>query len=95
MASQPGRRGQPSARHETLGEKISSLTVHSLWPVPEAHIRAALKGVKRVVVPELNLGQYSREVERLASDAQEVISLGRVDGELISPDQILEKAGLG
>jgi len=44
------------------------------------------------VVPELNLGLYRREVERLAGD-REVIGVNRVDGELISPEQILEVVG--
>ena len=70
------------------------MTIYSLWPVPEARIREALTGVKRIIVPELNQGQYNREIERLARDGQEVVSLGRVDGELITPEQILEKAGL-
>jgi 2-oxoglutarate ferredoxin oxidoreductase subunit alpha len=75
------------ARRE--GASLSMLTVHSLWPVPEGAILRALAGVKRVLVPELNLGQYVREVERLAGEGAQVRGLGRVDGELITPDQIL------
>ena len=43
-----------------------------------------------VIVAELNLGQYRREIERLTSDAQTVIGVHRVDGELITPDEILQ-----
>jgi 2-oxoglutarate ferredoxin oxidoreductase subunit alpha len=75
------------ARYRRL--KVSALTIHSLWPVPEAAIQAALRGVERVIVAELNLGQYRREIEHIAQ-GQEVIGLNRVDGELISPDQFLE-----
>jgi 2-oxoglutarate ferredoxin oxidoreductase subunit alpha len=75
------------ARRE--GSPVSSLTVHSLWPVPEGAIHEVLEGVERVVVPELNLGQYSREIERLVGGRARVQGLYRVDGELISPDQIL------
>jgi 2-oxoglutarate ferredoxin oxidoreductase subunit alpha len=71
------------------GTKVSSLTVYSLWPVPERQIRNAIKGVKRVVVAELNNGQYCREIERLTKNGQEVIGVNRVDGELLSPKQIL------
>jgi 2-oxoglutarate ferredoxin oxidoreductase subunit alpha len=71
------------------GQKVSALTIHSLWPVPEAALQAALGGVERVVVAELNLGQYRRELERLVRD-REVVGLNRVDGELIAPDQFLE-----
>jgi 2-oxoglutarate ferredoxin oxidoreductase subunit alpha len=76
------------------GSLISSLTIYSLWPVPEKEIKAALSGISRVIVPELNLGQYSLEVERLAQDGIDVVGIHRVDGELISPEDILEQGGL-
>jgi 2-oxoglutarate ferredoxin oxidoreductase subunit alpha len=53
-----------------------------------------METAKRVVVAELNLGQYRREIERLARDGQEVIGVHRVDGELISPADILEQGGV-
>ncbi|RME89182.1 MAG: pyruvate flavodoxin/ferredoxin oxidoreductase, partial [Anaerolineae bacterium] len=71
------------ARARESGLRVSALTVYSLWPVPERALRAALRGVKRIVVPELNLGQYRREIERLAADGQEVIGVHRVDGRLL------------
>ncbi len=76
------------------GGLISALTIYSLWPVPEREIRSAMAGVHRVIVPELNLGQYSLEVERLAPDGVEVLGIHRVDGELITPDEILQQGGL-
>jgi 2-oxoglutarate ferredoxin oxidoreductase subunit alpha len=75
------------------GKKISTLIINSLWPVPEEAITTALHGIKRVIVPELNLGQYRLELERLAgriSHEIEVVGINRVDGELISPQQIME-----
>ncbi len=74
----------------TRGQRISALTIYSLWPVPERSILAASQGVRRVVVAELNLGQYRREVERLMCGRVEVTGVHRVDGLLISPRQILE-----
>ncbi len=71
------------------GTPVSTLTIQSLWPVPEAAILSALQGVRRVVVAELNLGQYRREIERLAP-GREVVGVNRVDGELITPEEILE-----
>ncbi len=81
------REGASRARGQA--QKVSALTIHSLWPVPETAIKAALEGVERVVVAELNLGQYRREIERIAPD-REIVGLNRVDGELISPAQFLE-----
>lgn len=76
------------------GARVSLLTVYSLWPVPERAIRAALAGVRRVIVAELNLGQYRREIERLICGAIEVIGVHRVDGELIAPEQIIAEGRL-
>ena len=76
------------------GINVSALTVYSLWPVPEKAILEALTGIKRVVVVELNLGQYRREIERIVKDDQEVIGVHRVDGELITPEEILERVGI-
>lgn len=71
------------------GIPVSSAAVHSLWPVPRRALREAMTGVRRIIVAELNLGQYWREIERLANDGQQVIGVHRVDGELITPEQIL------
>jgi 2-oxoglutarate ferredoxin oxidoreductase subunit alpha len=76
------------------GGEVSSLTIYSLWPVPEKEIRAALIGIKKVIIPELNLGQYRREIERLAPEGVEVVGINRVDGELISPEEILTQGSL-
>lgn len=73
------------------GARVAALTIQSLWPVPERAIRAAIDGMSRVVVAELNHGQYRREIERLAGTTV-VTGLNRVDGELISPDDFVEAA---
>jgi 2-oxoglutarate ferredoxin oxidoreductase subunit alpha len=71
------------------GRPVSGLIVQSLWPVPMRELRSAMRGVARVVVPELNLGQYRLELERLVPDDVQVVGIHRVDGELITPLQIL------
>jgi len=77
------------ARARAAGYRIAALTIHSLWPVPEEAVRKAARRVKRVVVAELNHGQYRREIERIITD-REVKGIERVDGELIEPDRFLE-----
>jgi 2-oxoglutarate/2-oxoacid ferredoxin oxidoreductase subunit alpha len=85
------------------GKAVSALTIQGLWPVPEDALTGALCGpscqgtIERVIVAELNLGDYLREVERViyrwASRARrvapEIIGINRVDGELITPGQFL------
>lgn len=73
------------------GTPLSAATVQSLWPVPETALARAMEGVSRVLVPELNPGLYSREIERIAG-GREVRRLCRIDGEPITPGQILEAA---
>jgi 2-oxoglutarate ferredoxin oxidoreductase subunit alpha len=75
------------------GGKVSALTIYSLWPIPEKEIIAALKTATRVIVPELNAGQYRREIERLASNEHEIIKVNRLDGNLISPIEIMQAGG--
>ena len=71
------------------------------WPIPEAALQEALGGVRGVGVAELNDGQMLREIERLAcapacpaAGLMEVCGVHRLDGELITPQQILERGGL-
>jgi 2-oxoglutarate/2-oxoacid ferredoxin oxidoreductase subunit alpha len=81
------------AHARAWGRQVSTLTVHSLFPVPEHALRHALAAHPRVLVPELNHGQYRLEIERLANSLDprpEVVGLNRVDGALITPEQIEE-----
>ena len=71
------------------GNKVSSMTIYSLWPIPEKTIQDCLKGIKRVIVPEMNHGQYLREIERLVNRDIELIGVNRVDTILITPEEII------
>ena len=73
------------------GIPTAGLVVQSLWPIPEAALAAALEGIDRVIVPELNMGLYRREIDRFAGD-REVLSVNRVDGTLITVEEIVEAA---
>ncbi len=74
------------------GTPLSGLVVQSLWPIPETAIGEAVQGVTRIVVPELNVGLYRREIERIVGDI-DVIGIEQIDGDLISPEQVLEVIG--
>lgn len=68
---------------------VSLLVLKTLWPVPEALIREKAKGAKRIIVLEMNNGQYVREIRRVLSGTQ-VDFYGRMNGKLITPHQIQE-----
>lgn len=76
------------------GAKVSSLILQTLWPVPETAIRSAMRGVKKIVVPEMNMGQYILEIERLAPEDVEIIGVNKMDTTLVSPREILDKGKL-
>ena len=71
------------------GKSVSLLVLKTLWPVPEDLIREKAGNVKRVVVVEMNLGQYVKEIERILPD-KKVDFLGQMDGKLITPHRIKE-----
>jgi 2-oxoglutarate ferredoxin oxidoreductase subunit alpha len=71
------------------GRKCGLLRLISVWPFPEDRIRLLLdRGVvQRFVVPEVNLGQLRREVERLTQLPIERIN--HAGGAMPTPEDIL------
>ncbi len=76
------------ARLREEGVMVSSLVVQSLWPIPETSLTAALEGIERIVVPELNMGLYRREMERVAGN-RAVLGVNRIDGTMITVAEIV------
>ena len=76
------------------GYKVSSLTLQSLYPVPRTKLSKALVGIKKVVVPEMNMGQYIQEIQRLIPAEVEVVGVNKMDTTLLSPDEIIERGVL-
>lgn len=71
--------------------KVGLIQPRIMWPFPEKIIREHLENVDLVIVPELNQGQVIREIKRLRQRHIRIIGLNRFDGELITPQQIVEK----
>ncbi len=72
------------------GLPVTLLRPKVLWPFPDQEVRQLGVEVERVVVPEMNLGQMAREVERVCRGSATVERLSRVDGLPITPAQIVE-----
>ena len=70
------------------GIKVGLLRPRTLWPFPDREVRAFAGQVRRIIVPELNLGQMAHEVEWAAAGACPIDPLMRIDGQPISPRQI-------
>ena len=73
------------------GLKVGLLKLKVLWPFMRRTVVNSLETSDKVLVPEMNMGQLSREVKRVNQGKCEVIVLNKVDGTLISPGEILEK----
>ncbi len=73
------------------GIKAGCLKIRILWPFPDAVIEKISGRVKKIIVPEMNVGKIVREVERIAACRCEVVSLPKLGGELHTPAEILER----
>ena len=71
------------------GRKVGLITLKTLWPFPEEAIAHAAEHVQRVIVAEMNLGQIALEVERLVG-RNKVLRVGRADGQIVTPGQIVD-----
>jgi 2-oxoglutarate ferredoxin oxidoreductase subunit alpha len=85
-----GRAAKAAAeRLKREGRPVSLLVLKTLWPVPENVIQQAAERAKRVLVVEMNLGQYVNEIKRISAGKQ-VDFYGQMDGQLITPERIME-----
>ena len=82
------RRAVAEARNR--GIKAGLMQLVTLWPFPRRLLTPRLHQVRAVLVTELNMGQMSREVKRVNQGITRVVTLNRIDGELIKPGEILE-----
>jgi 2-oxoglutarate ferredoxin oxidoreductase subunit alpha len=70
------------------GIKVGLLRLQTLWPFPEEEIEGLGRKVKRVMVPEMNMGQVVGEVKKVCGC--EVVKLCQNNGEVIRPERINE-----
>jgi 2-oxoglutarate ferredoxin oxidoreductase subunit alpha len=80
------RRAVNEARQQ--GMRVGLLRLITVWPFPGSKVRELSNKVKAFVVPELNLGQMSRETERFTS--LPVIGVNHAGGVMMAPGPILE-----
>lgn len=73
------------------GLKVGHLRLVILWPFPEELVRKVAKRAKAFVVPEMNLGQMVREVERVVAGEAEVVSVPNAGGTVHQVEDILVK----
>ncbi len=84
-----------SARHTVKearkkGLKVGLLRLITLWPFPDNVVEEIVKRSKTIVVPEMNMGQIVREVERVVKGETRILRVNRIDGTPITPKEILD-----
>ena len=72
------------------GLRVGKLRLITAWPFPDKQIKKLAKRTKAFVVPELNMGQMVREVERAAGGVARTIGVPHAGGTVHRPEQILE-----
>jgi 2-oxoglutarate ferredoxin oxidoreductase subunit alpha len=72
--------------HDHPDKTIGFLRFRTVWPFPEFALKE-FKNARRFLVPELNLGQIAREIERHVEVP--VISLPKLGGDLHTPAELL------
>ncbi len=71
------------------GMKIGLLKLTTLWPFPRVAVESLPEKVQDLIVPEMNMGQIYREVVRVNKGRCRVRKVNRIDGELITPQEII------
>ena len=73
------------------GKKVGMFRPITVWPFPEKQLLARLPQLKNILMVEHNHGQMLLEVQRVTRCEKPVHFLGRVDGTVITPAEILAK----
>jgi 2-oxoglutarate ferredoxin oxidoreductase subunit alpha len=88
ITSRVAQRGIELARAQGL--KVGKLRLITCWPFPGKRIKELAQTAKAFVVPELNLGQMVREVERAAGSKARTLAVPHAGGSVHRPEDILK-----
>ena len=86
VTSRPAKGAVLRARNKK--KRVDFMRLITIWPFPREEIRELGKRVRKIYVPEMNLGQISREIERFVDC--EVIALPKIGGVTHTVDEIHE-----
>ncbi len=87
ITARAARRAIKQARER--GIRVGMFRPITLWPFPENTFQSIIGGKRGVLVAEMNAGQLITEIERYRPGGCRIERLNRIDGETITPRQIL------
>ena len=73
------------------GIRAGLIQLVTLFPFPKNTVVNVMRQCRAVLVPEMNMGQISREIKRVNTGLTEVYKYNRIDGQLITPFEIFEE----
>ena len=73
-----------------LGVKAGLVQLVTLFPFPRKSVDTYLRQCRAAIIPEMNMGQMSREVGRVNQAGCRIVKHNRIDGQLITPEEILK-----
>jgi 2-oxoglutarate/2-oxoacid ferredoxin oxidoreductase subunit alpha len=73
------------------GMKVGVLKLSTIWPFMRTAVEKVLQTSHTVIVPEMNMGQISREVKRVNKYPAKVFTLNKVDGTIITPQDLFAR----
>ena len=72
------------------GVKAGLVQLITLFPFPRKTVDSYLRQCRAAIVPEMNMGQIVREISRVNQTDCRIVKHNRIDGHLITPDEILK-----
>lgn len=89
ITSRPALEAVEMARSK--GMDVGFLRLITIWPFANEIIFELSQKTKRMIVPEMNLGQVYHKVAEYSCGNCEVVRFGKIGGELHTPEEIFEK----
>jgi 2-oxoglutarate ferredoxin oxidoreductase subunit alpha len=88
ITARSARAAVRQARDE--GYRVGFVNLKTIWPFPDKLLSKVAEKTKVFVVPEMNAGQAVLRVGRMVRCADKVVPVNRFDGQVITPEEILE-----
>jgi 2-oxoglutarate ferredoxin oxidoreductase subunit alpha len=73
------------------GHKVGLFRPITIWPFPHKQVVELAERVSHIIVAEMNLGQLVLEVERVVKGKCPVHHVGRANGEVVTPIDVVNK----
>lgn len=78
-------------RAREKGIKAGFLRLKTVWPFPDEFIEKLAEQSKAIIIPEVNYGQITKEVERTTHGKTNVVGMFKLGGSIHTPKEIYDE----